>query len=77
MNPYVSAEPPRVVVSAAAPRPACPQEPSHATPAVLPGTLAHALLSRWLAPLAANRAPARAMRSGVWSVSLYCGGRHS
>ena len=58
-NPYVSAEPPRVVVSAAAPRPAGPREPSHATPAVLPGTLAHDLLSRWLAPLAANRAPAR------------------
>ena len=58
-NPYVSTEPPRAVVSAAAPHPAGPREPSHATPAVLPGTLAHALLSRWLAPLAANRAPAR------------------
>jgi len=59
VNPYVSTEPPRVVVSAAAPRPAGPREPSHATPAVLPGTLAHDLLLRWLAPLAANRAPAR------------------
>ena len=59
VNPYVSTEPPRAVVSAAAQRPAGPREPSHATPAVLPGTLAHDLLLRWLAPLAANRAPAR------------------
>ena len=59
VNPYVSTEPPRAVVSAAAQRPAGLREPSHATPAVLPGTLAHDLLLRWLAPLAANRAPAR------------------
>ena len=59
VNQYVSTEPPRAVVSAAAQRPAGPREPSHATPAVLPGTLAHDLLLRWLAPLAANRAPAR------------------
>ena len=59
INPYVSLRPP-VIVAAAAPRPAGPREDAHAPPPgpVQPGTLASALLARWLAPLTANKAPA-------------------
>ena len=61
VNPYVSAEPPRVVVSAAAHGPPAHRESAHAPPPgpVQADTLAHALLTRWLAPLTANKAPAQ------------------
>ena len=61
VNPYVSTEPPRVVVSAAAHGPPAPRESAHAPPPgpVQADTLAHALLTRWLAPLTANKAPAQ------------------
>ena len=60
INPYISLRPP-AIVAAAAPRPAGPAEAMHAPPPgpVREGTLAAALLARWLAPLTANKAPAQ------------------
>ena len=58
-NPYASIQPPVVTVSAAAHWPPVARESAHAPPPgpLQAGTLAHAFLTRWLAPLTANKAP--------------------
>ena len=58
LNPYVSLRP-AAQVAASAQRPAGPSESMHAPPPgpVQPGTLASALLARWLSPLTANKSP--------------------
>jgi hypothetical protein len=61
VDPYASLAPPQVVAASAPRPPAGPREAAHARPAcpLQPRTLAARLLSLWLAPLTANKAPAQ------------------